>query len=102
MLQQGHEQVVFTGRAGKDDAIDEHQMLCIAVLHKVPFQLGSFYLLERRYFWHSHSSPCGETLTRHIRRANVVRKSVIRSEMSVILSVYREAIKRRLSFADER
>jgi len=52
-LQEGHEEIVLARRAGHNRAIDEQQVLCIAVLHLVPLQLGSFYLLERRYFWHS-------------------------------------------------
>jgi hypothetical protein len=46
MLQERHKEIILTRSAGNHGAIDEQQVLCIAVTHLVALQLGSLYLLE--------------------------------------------------------
>jgi hypothetical protein len=38
VVEQGHEQVVLGSRTGNDDAIDNHQMRCVTMLHHMPMQ----------------------------------------------------------------
>src|SRR6266849_4728008 len=91
MLQQGHEQVVFARRAGNDGAIDNQEVLRIAVLHLMPLQLRPFYLLERCHLWHSVACPCSELLGGHLSTLSTAQAMSIRVRRETVCSLSAKA-----------